>query len=120
MKSKKLDNAKATLRMVRISPRKLNLIAGLIRNRSVQNAIVQLSFSKKRVAQQVKKCLLSAVANAENNFGLDVDNLVISEATVGKALNMKRMSPRAKGRGCRINKFFSNLYITVTEVEGEV
>ena len=109
--------AKASARLLRVSPRKLNLVAGLIRNMKASDAMVQLTFSKKRIALAVKKCLQSAVANAENNMGLDIDNLVVTSATVGKGLVMKRILPRAKGRAGRIDKFFSNLYITVTEVE---
>jgi large subunit ribosomal protein L22 len=107
----------AIAKSIRVSPRKLNLVASFIRNMKASDALVQLSFSKKRIALEVKKCLQSAVANAENNFGLDIDNLVVTNATVGKALVMKRVMPRARGRAARINKFFSNLYITVTEVE---
>lgn len=109
--------ATATAKRLRTSPQKLNLVAGMIRNMKVEEALVQLQFSKKRIAQDVRKCLQSAVANAENNNGLDIDSLVVTSATVGKSLLMKRMRPRAKGRGMRINKFFSNLYITVTEVQ---
>jgi large subunit ribosomal protein L22 len=112
-------SATAISRSLRVSPRKLNLVAGFIRNMKVAEALVQLTFSRKRIAKDVKKCLQSAVANAENNFGMDIDNLVVTHATVGKALVMKRMMPRARGRAARINKFFSNLYITVTEVGGE-
>lgn len=112
-------SATAISRSLRVSPRKLNLVAGFIRNMKVAEALVQLTFSRKRIAKDVKKCLQSAVANAENNFGMDIDNLVVTHATVGKALVMKRMMPRARGRSARINKFFSNLYITVTEVGGE-
>lgn len=112
------NSVSASARLLRTSPRKLNLVAEMIRNMKVSDALVQLSFSKKRIALAVKKCLQSAIANAENNKGLDIDNLVVTSATVGKGLLMKRMMPRAKGRGMRINKFFSNLYITVTDVEG--
>jgi large subunit ribosomal protein L22 len=111
------SSATASARSLRVSPRKLNLVAGFIRNMKVSEALVQLTFSRKRIAKEVKKCLQSAVANAENNFGLDIDNLVVTHASVGKALVMKRVMPRARGRAARINKFFSNLYITVTEVE---
>jgi large subunit ribosomal protein L22 len=111
------NSAKAIARSLRVSPRKLNLVASFIRNMKASDALVQLAFSRKRIAGEVKKCLQSAVANAENNFGLDIDNLVVTHATVGKALVMKRVMPRAKGRATRINKFFSNLYITVTAVE---
>ena len=110
-------SATAIARSIRVSPRKLNLVASFIRNMKVSEALVQLTFSKRRIAQQVKQCLQSAIANAENNFGLDIDNLVVTNATVGKAMVMKRVMPRARGRSARINKFFSNLYITLTEVE---
>jgi large subunit ribosomal protein L22 len=109
---------KAVANNIRVSPRKLNLVASLIRNMKASDALKQLSFSEKRIAIDVSKCLKSAIANAENNYGMDIDNLVVSLATVGKSIVMKRMRPRAKGRGARIEKFFSNLYITV--VEGEV
>lgn len=110
-------SAKAVAKTIRTSPRKLNLVAASIRNMKASDALVYLKFSPKRIAADVRKCLQSAVANAENNFGLDIDSLVVTSATVGKALVMKRMVARARGRGARINKFFSNLYITVTEVE---
>lgn len=110
-------SAKSIARMLRTSPRKLNLLASMIRGMKADEALVQLAFSKKRISLAVKKCLQSAIANAENNDGLDIDSLYVSSATVGKGLLMKRMRPRAKGRGMRINKFFSNLYITVTERE---
>lgn len=108
-------SAFAVSKLLRISPRKLNLLAQSIRNTKVSVALIQLTFSKKRIAHDVKKCLQSAIANAENNFGLNIDDLVITSATVGKALVMKRMSPRARGRAGKIHKYFSNLYITVTE-----
>ena len=100
---------------LRVSPRKLGLVAGLIRNMHVNNALVQLSFSKKRIAQDVLKCLRSAVANAENNHQMDIDNLFIAEVLVGKAIVMKRFRPRARGRGFRIKKPFSNLSIKLVE-----
>lgn len=106
---------KALSKKLRTSPRKLNLVAASIRNMKVSDALVQLTFSKKRIAIDVKKCLQSAVANAENNMGLDIDNLYVAEAIVGKALVMKRVRARARGRSARINKPFSNLYITVSE-----
>jgi large subunit ribosomal protein L22 len=117
-KRKLADNeANAKLRMLRVSPRKLNLVASFIRNMPVSEALIQLTFSKKRIAHEVKKCLQSAIANAENNHNLNVDTLYISEATVGKALVMKRMHVRARGRTARIEKFFSHLSITVRESE---
>jgi len=110
-------SATAIAKSLRVSPRKLNLIAQSIRGMKVSEALVQLTFSQKRIARAVKECLRSAVANAENNFGLDIDALSVASATVGKGLVMKRFSPRARGRASKIKKFFSNLYITVTEVE---
>ena len=111
------NEAKAELKMVRVSPQKLNLVAGLIRGLKVEKAIANLTFSKKRIANDVKKLLESAIANAENNHGLDVDNLVVAEASVGKALVMKRFRARARGRGAKILKPFSNMRIVVREVE---
>ena len=109
--------AQAVLRMVRVSPQKLNLVAQLIRGKKVSVALADLEFSRKRIAGQVRKTLQSAVANAENNHDLDVDNLVVAEAHVGKALVMKRFNPRARGRVGRILKPFSNLTVVVREVE---
>lgn len=109
---------KASVRSLRVSPRKLNLVAASIRNMKVADALVQLTFSSKRIAVAVKKCLQSAVANAENNMGLDIDNLYVNSATVGRGLLMKRVRPRARGRSARIKKPFSNLYITMSEKEG--
>ncbi len=111
------NEAKAELRMVRVSPQKLNLVAGLIRGLKVEKALANLTFSKKRIAIDVKKLLESAIANAENNHGLDVDNLVVAEASVGKAMVMKRFRARARGRGAKILKPFSNMRIVVREVE---
>jgi large subunit ribosomal protein L22 len=105
----------ANLRMIRISPRKLNLVAQMIRGKKVNNAIDALTFSPKRIANDVKKALLSAIANAENNHGLDIDRLFVSEATVGKALVMKRLDIRGRSKAGRITKPFSNLRIIVTE-----
>jgi large subunit ribosomal protein L22 len=107
--------AKAVLRMVRISPQKLNLVAQLIRGKKVATALADLEFSRKRIARDVKKCLESAIANAENNHDLDVDDLVVSQAYVGKALVLKRFHARARGRGARIEKPFANLTIIVRE-----
>ena len=109
---------KASVRSLRVSPRKLNLVAASIRNMKISEAMVQLTFSSKRIAVAVKKCLQSAVANAENNFGLDIDNLYVKSATVGRGLLMKRAMPRARGRSARIKKPFSNLYITMSDKEG--
>ena len=111
--------AKAVARMIRISPQKLNLLAQLIRGKKVETALADLEFSRKRIAVDVKKTLQSAIANAENNHDLDVDDLVVAEAYVGKALVMKRFSPRARGRAGRIEKPFSNLTIIVREVAQE-
>jgi large subunit ribosomal protein L22 len=110
------NEAKAVARMLRISPQKLNLLAQLIRGKKVERALADLEFSRKRIALDVKKALESAIANAENNHSLDVDDLVVAEAHVGKALVMKRFSPRARGRAGRIEKPFSNLTIVVREV----
>ena len=110
-------SAKASIMRLRTSPQKLNLVTSMIRGMKVSEALVQLTFSPKRIARDVKKCLESAVANAENNLGMDIDNLFIDTATVGKSIVMKRMRARAKGSGARIVKPFSNLYITVSEKE---
>ena len=104
-------------RNIRVSPQKLNLVAALIRGKKVNAALADLTFSRKRIAGDVKKTLESAIANAENNHDLDVDALVVKEAYVGKALVMKRFSPRARGRVGTIHKAFSNLTIVVREVE---
>ena len=111
------NEAQAVLRMVRTSPQKLNLLAQLIRGKKVSVALADLEFSHKRIAGAVRKTLQSAIANAENNHQLDVDNLVVAEAHVGKALVMKRFQPRARGRVGRIEKPFSNLTVVVREVE---
>ncbi len=107
--------AQAILRNVRISPRKLNLVAGLIRNQPVGTAVATLTFSKRRIAQQVKKALESAIANAENNHQLDVDRLVVTRAEVGKSVVMRRFHARGRGRSARIEKWFSHLKIVVAE-----
>jgi large subunit ribosomal protein L22 len=109
--------AKAVARNLRVSPRKLNLVAQLIRGKKVSSALADLEFSRKRIARDVKKTLESAIANAENNHDLDVDDLVVSEAHVGKSIVMKRFSPRARGRAGRIIKAFSNITIVVRQVE---
>jgi large subunit ribosomal protein L22 len=111
------NEARAVLRMVRTSPRKLNLVAELIRGKKASVALADLEFSRKRIAGQVRKTLQSAISNAENNHQLDVDNLVVAEAHVGKALVMKRFSARARGRVGRIEKPFSNLTVVVREVQ---
>jgi large subunit ribosomal protein L22 len=109
--------AKAVSRMLRISPQKLNLVAQLIRGKKVSRALADLEFSRKRIALDVRKCLQSAIANAENNHDLDVDDLVVSQAFVGKALVMKRFHARARGRAGRVEKPFANLTIIVREVQ---
>ncbi len=111
------QEAKAVLRNIRVSPQKLNLVAQLIRGKKVAAALADLEFSRKRIAHDVKKCLESAIANAENNHDLDVDDLVVKEAFVGKALVMKRFHARARGRGARILKPFSHLTIVVRETQ---
>jgi large subunit ribosomal protein L22 len=107
--------AQAELRQLRISPRKLNLVAASIRGKKVEQALNLLTFSRRRIANDVRKCLQSAIANAENNHDLDVDELVVAQAYVGKSLVMKRFSARARGRGARIIKPFSHLTIVVRE-----
>jgi large subunit ribosomal protein L22 len=111
------NEAKAVARNIRVSPQKLNLVAALIRGKAVATALADLQFSRKRIARDVRKCLESAIANAENNHDLDVDDLVVAEAHVGKGLVMKRFSPRARGRAGRIQKPFSHLTIVVRQVE---
>ena len=111
------NEAMAKTRMLRTSPQKLNLVAAMIRGKKVEKALADLTFSKKRIAQDVKKCLQSAIANAENNHNLDVDELVVAEAFVGKNLVMKRGRPRARGRFGKIMKPFSELTIKVRQVE---
>ncbi|HBZ45079.1 MAG TPA: 50S ribosomal protein L22 [Maritimibacter sp.] len=111
------NEAMAKLRMLRTSPQKLNLVAAMIRGKKVDKALNDLTFSKKRIAVDVKKCLQSAIANAENNHNLDVDELVVAEAFVGKNLVMKRGRPRARGRYGAIKKPFSELTIKVRQVE---
>ena len=113
------NEAKCVARMLRVSPQKLNLLAQLIRGKKVETALADLEFSRKRSATAVKKALESAIANAENNHSLDVDDLVVAEAHVGKALVMKRFHARARGRAGRVEKPFSNLTIVVREVQAE-
>jgi large subunit ribosomal protein L22 len=112
-------DAKAVARMLRVSPQKLNLVAQLIRGKKVAMALADLQFSQKRIATEVKKCLESAIANAENNHDLDVDELIVAEAFVGKALVLKRFHPRGRGRMGKILKPFSNLTIVVRQVASE-
>ena len=111
------NEARAKLRMLRTSPQKLNLVAALIRGKKVERALTDLTFSKKRISDDVKKCLQSAIANAENNHNLDVDELVVAEAYCGKNLIMKRGRPRARGRFGKIVKPFSEITIVVRQIE---
>ena len=111
------NEAKAYGKYLRTSPQKLNLVARTIRGKSAARALIDLEFSKRRIAQDVRKLLQSAVANAENNHGLDVDRLVVAEAHVGKTVMMKRFRARARGRGARIEKKISNMTIVVREAE---
>jgi large subunit ribosomal protein L22 len=111
------DNAaKAVARNLRVSPQKLNLVATQIRGKKVGQALAELEFSRKRIAGDVRKCVMSAVANAENNHGLDVNDLVVAEAWVGKNLVMKRFHARGRGRSGRIMKPFSQITVIVREV----
>lgn len=114
------SEASAKLRNVRTSPGKLNLVADLIRGLKAEEALIQLEFCKRRIAHQVRSLLQSAIANAENNHDLDIDRLVVAEVNVGKALVMKRFKARARGRGARIFKPFSNIEIIVREQEEEL
>ncbi len=111
------NEARAKLRMLRTSPQKLNLLAQMIRGKKVDKALTDLTFSKKRIADDVKKCLQSAIANAENNHNLDVDELIVAEAYVGKNMTLKRGRPRARGRFGKILKPFAELTILVRQVE---
>jgi large subunit ribosomal protein L22 len=109
--------AQAIAKNLRVSPQKLNLVAGLIRGKKVNIALAELQFSRKRIAADVRKCVMSAVANAENNHGLDVDSLVVHEAYVGKNLVMKRFAARGRGKSSRILKPFSQITVVVREAE---
>jgi large subunit ribosomal protein L22 len=111
------NEARAVARLMRVSPQKLNLLAELIRGKKVDRALADLTFSRKRVAKDVKKTLESAIANAENNHNLDVDALIVSEAYVGKNLVLKRMRARARGRAGRILKPFAQITVVVRQVE---
>ncbi len=111
------NEAYAVSRMLKTSPQKLNLVAAMIRNKPVEKALADLTFSKKRIAQDVKKTLQSAIANAENNHNLDVDELIVAEAYVGKNLTMKRGRPRARGRYGKILKPFAQVTIKVRQPE---
>jgi large subunit ribosomal protein L22 len=111
------NEARAVTRLMRVSPQKLNLLAQLIRGKKVERALADLTFSRKRVAKDVKKTLESAIANAENNHDLDVDALVVAEAYVGKSLVMKRIRARARGRAARIEKPFAQITVVLRQVE---
>jgi large subunit ribosomal protein L22 len=111
------NEAKAVLRMIRVSPIKLNLVAQMIRGKKVEKALAELQFSRKRIAVQVKKTLESAIANAENNHNLDTDTLVVAEAYVGNGLIMKRFMARGRGHAARVEKPLSHLTIVVRQVE---
>ncbi len=113
------NEARAVVRNLRVSPQKLNLVAQLIRGKKVDTALADLEFSRKRIAQDVRKCVMSAVANAENNHGLDVNDLVVTEAHVGKNLVMRRFHARGRGRMSPIEKPFAQLTVVVKEVEEE-
>ena len=116
-RSLKDTEAQAVAKNLRVSPQKLNLVAQMIRGKKVAMALADLEFSRKRISTEVRKCLESAIANAENNHDLDVDELVVAEAHVGKALVIKRFSPRGRGRVGQILKPFSHLTIVVRQVE---
>ena len=111
------NEARAVTKLLRVSPQKLNLLAQLIRGKKVDKALADLTFSRKRIARDVKKTLESAIANAENNHDLDVDALIVSEAYVGKKLVMKRLRARARGRASRIEKPFAQITVIVRQVE---
>ena len=113
------NEAKAVARMLRVSPQKLNLVAQMIRGKKVATALADLEFSRKRISTEVRKCLESAIANAENNHDLDVDDLVVAEASVGKSLVIKRFAARGRGRMGRILKPFSHLTIVVRQAEAK-
>lgn len=111
------DAALAKGKLIRVSPQKLNLVAETIRGKKVEKALAELTFSRKRVAHQVKKVLMSAIANAENNHDLDIDQLVVSQAFVGRNMVLKRWTPRGRGRMGRIFKPFAEITIIVKAVE---
>lgn len=111
--------AKAVARNLRVSPRKLNLVAQLIRGKKVSTALADLEFSRKRIAQDVKKCLESAIANAENNHDLDIDDLVVRQAYVGKSIVMKRIQFHGRGRTGRVTKPFANITIVVSQKQDQ-
>ena len=114
------SEAKSVIRNLRVSPQKLNLVASMIRGMNVNKAIATLTFSRRRISGDVKKALQSAIANAENNYALDIDRLIVDEAFVGKAIVMKRLRARARGRAARILKPFSKLTITLKQIEEKV
>ena len=114
------NEARAIAKNLRVSPQKLNLVAGLIRGKKVDRALADLEFSRKRIAIDVRKCVMSAVANAENNHGLDVNDLIVAEAYVGKNLIMKRFHARGRGRSGQIIKPFAQITIIVRAVEEPV
>jgi large subunit ribosomal protein L22 len=109
------NEAQAIVSNLRVSPRKLNLVAGLIRNADAAQAVATLTFSKRRIAQAVKKALESAIANAENNHQLDVDRLFVTRAEVGRSVVMRRFQARGRGKAARVEKWFSHLKIVVAE-----
>lgn len=111
------QTAKAISNNLRTGQQKINIVAEMIRGMKAEQALAQLTFSKRRIAREVKKCLQSAIANAENNYNMNVDNLIVAEAYTGKSFTMKRFRPRAKGRGNRILKPFSNITIILKEQE---
>ena len=111
------NEAMAFAKHIRVSPQKLNLVAQIIRGKNCETALAELEFSRRRISNDVKKLLESAIANAENNHQLDVDRLYVAEASVGKAMVMKRWRPRARGRAGRIFKPFSNMRLNVRERE---
>ncbi len=113
------NEAKAVARNLRVSPQKLNLVAGLIRGKKVDVALADLEFSRKRIALDVRKCVMSAVANAENNHNLDVNELVVAEAYVGKNLVLKRFHARGRGRGASILRPMSQITVVVREADAE-
>lgn len=113
------NEAQAVVRNLRVSPQKLNLVAAQIRGKKASQAVAELEFSRKRIAIDVRKCVMSAIANAENNHGLDVNDLVVAEAWVGKNLVMKRFHARGRGRSGRILKPFSQITVVVREVAEE-
>ena len=113
------NEARAVARTIRVSPQKLNLVAAMIRGKSAEKALVDLQFSSRRIAKEVQKVLKAAVTNAENNHNLDVDRLVVAEASVGRTMSMKRFHARGRGRASRVEKPFSRLTIVVREAEKE-